>query len=1042
MAARPSHSWLALACLLAGPAAAQTTGAIEGRVVDAASDAPVAGALVTATSPALQGEQTTVSDAQGAFVLALLPAGSYQVEVRHDAYAPGAAKGIAVHLGRAAPAELYLLPAAMQPFEVRVSDLRPTVVLDAQGSTTVTREQLTMVPWGRDARTFEAAALAVPGVLADPYGLQIRGSSSPESSVLIDGVDVADVQYGMQGTTLLQDFVEQVEVKTGGFRAEYGRSMGGVVNAVTRTGGNDFHGSLFVNLSPFEAARHSVGGDGEAVALQVSQRYNLDLGGTLGGPIVRDRLWFFAGFAPQLVSTHVDRIIQARRQGADGGPVLGADGFATTDEVARSRYARTQTSWMFAAKLTWQPAEEHRLTLAVYGNPSRTTGPGDFTSLGELPASGVSPARVRGNESAFLFDTTTGSTDVSLLYAGRLFDRSTWVEASAGFHRQVREFDPTDVQGVPTASLLATPSVLWSERHNLLDPLLQDATTPVAQRGLAACAVRPDGFDPCPVSGYSTGGLGYHTPATAQRLAFGAKVTQLLRGAGKHQLKAGADVALDRLDKQVRFTGGSVFTSQGDGSFVAWTLTDPTAFPLDPQQLAQPATLPTRLVRGASISAFLQDAWAPHPAVVVDVGVRVERQLLYADRAIVDPSTSSTVQGAQLSLTNWMPRLGVSWDFTGRGLSRAYAALGRYYQSVPLSLAAAGLSPSPSQFGLVSGAGCGPGPLLARDPRTCRGIGSLGALGLSPSLVDPGLQGQYLDEFQAGVQLQPLRETSLGLEYVHRAVGRIVEDSFSDPAAVWITNPGAEGSKVPMLLPDGSTATPSRRYDALTLSLNKAFGRGTLLGASYTLSSLRGNYPGLFARENGGQVMANTNSTADSWIYFVNAEGPLDGDTRHAFKVHGAWSVQLDARTTLQLGAAFRAQEGAPINYISGWNNLAVLFLLPRGAGGRLPWVAQLDARAGVSRELAGGLSLGVSLEAFNLLNAQAATAADQTYTLQDAVPLSSVAQLPQAQGCTRQADFINCTPNGQPLLVNPRWGQTTAYQLPFSLRLGARLGF
>src|SRR5207244_2975486 len=134
---------------------------------------------------------------------------------------------------------------------------------------------------GRGARNFEAVATSVPGVQTDGYGLTMNGSSSPETSYIIDGVMVNDPAYGLQGTTLLQDFVQEVDIKTGGYQAEYGRATGGIVNVVTKSGGNEFHGSVFVNWSPFEAPRKQIGFLGQALASQVKQRFNLDFGAEL-----------------------------------------------------------------------------------------------------------------------------------------------------------------------------------------------------------------------------------------------------------------------------------------------------------------------------------------------------------------------------------------------------------------------------------------------------------------------------------------------------------------------------------------------------------------------------------------------------------------------------------------------------------------------------------------------------------------------------------------------------------------------------------------
>src|SRR5207248_3214480 len=145
----------------------------------------------------------------------------------------------------------------------------------------------------------------------------------------------------------------------------------------------------------------------------------------MGGPLVRDKLWFFAGFAPQLLSTGIDRIIQARQDDGTGAALLGSNGIPLTHEVARTRYTHTATSYQFAGKLTWLASEDHRLSLSVYGNPTVSRGANDLPGFGEVLGTGEIPAaRIRGNESTFLFDTVTGSTDAALTYTGKLFGKS------------------------------------------------------------------------------------------------------------------------------------------------------------------------------------------------------------------------------------------------------------------------------------------------------------------------------------------------------------------------------------------------------------------------------------------------------------------------------------------------------------------------------------------------------------------------------------------------------------------------------------------
>src|SRR5213082_3595777 len=300
--------------LLALPALAQTTGTLSGQVVDASSQAPVGDAVVIAQSPALQGEQTAVTDTTGSFEITLLPSGTYTLTVQREGFQPFTQQGLQLRLDRTIKVRLPLVPEALKEQAIEIVAQRPSIaVTTTQQGGTVSKEQMNLVPYGRNGRTFDQVATSIPGVQPDANGgIAMNGAGSPEQNYIIDGVNVSDPAYGTLGTTLIQDFVQEVDVKTGGYQAEYGRATGGIVNVVTKSGGNEFHGSVFVNWSPLEANRKQIGNLGEAIRSQVSQRYNLDFGAELGGPILKDKLWFFAGFAPSLVSRNLNRIISAQ----------------------------------------------------------------------------------------------------------------------------------------------------------------------------------------------------------------------------------------------------------------------------------------------------------------------------------------------------------------------------------------------------------------------------------------------------------------------------------------------------------------------------------------------------------------------------------------------------------------------------------------------------------------------------------------------------------------------------------------------------------
>src|SRR5438552_9808115 len=168
----------ALLFALATPASAQTTGGLSGTVIDAQTQNPVADAVVIATSPALQGEQTAVTDGTGTFEITLLPAGAYTINVQREGYQPFTQSGLTVRLDRTIKIRLQLVPEAVQAGAVEITVAKPVIsTSSAATGSTVSKEQMTLVPYGRGARNFEAVATSVPGVQSDGYGLTMNGSS-------------------------------------------------------------------------------------------------------------------------------------------------------------------------------------------------------------------------------------------------------------------------------------------------------------------------------------------------------------------------------------------------------------------------------------------------------------------------------------------------------------------------------------------------------------------------------------------------------------------------------------------------------------------------------------------------------------------------------------------------------------------------------------------------------------------------------------------------------------------------------------------------
>src|SRR5712692_7431817 len=249
MLARKFHIALliVLSVLVATAAFTQTStsGAIEGKVADR-SGAPLPGVTVELRSPNLQGSQTDVSDAHGRFRFGQLPPGTYSLNATLSGFSTMRQSNLQVGLGRTLTLEVTLSQAVSET--IVVSGAAPVVdVTSLTTGTNVTSQTMQSLPLGRN---YIAAAKLAPGTNADATGVTVYGSSGAENQYIIDGLNTTDLRDGTQGKFMNFDFIQEVEVKTGGLPAEYGRMTGGTINAITKSGGNEYKGDAFVNTSP------------------------------------------------------------------------------------------------------------------------------------------------------------------------------------------------------------------------------------------------------------------------------------------------------------------------------------------------------------------------------------------------------------------------------------------------------------------------------------------------------------------------------------------------------------------------------------------------------------------------------------------------------------------------------------------------------------------------------------------------------------------------------------------------------------------------
>jgi len=290
---------LGLALLLgAGTAFTQElTGTIYGEVTDDQGLA-IPGATVTLTSPSHIQTETRVTGARGDYRVPLLSPGTYTVTVELAGFQTVTFESVALNAGNNIGLDATLSPSGVEETVTVIGEAPLVDVKSNQAMRTLDVDLIENIPLGR---TYSDLLVSMPGVLDSEYSFTptqtVHGSSPRDNLFNIDGAGMNDTTVGYISTEIPIDMIEEVQVTTGGISAEFGLSMGGVFNFVTKSGGNEFSGTLngyyqgeqteWGNLTPdlLEVLPESF--------TETSNIKNQEYGGTVGGPIVRDRAWFF-----------------------------------------------------------------------------------------------------------------------------------------------------------------------------------------------------------------------------------------------------------------------------------------------------------------------------------------------------------------------------------------------------------------------------------------------------------------------------------------------------------------------------------------------------------------------------------------------------------------------------------------------------------------------------------------------------------------------------------------------------------------------------
>jgi outer membrane receptor protein involved in Fe transport len=556
---------LLVAIMIAPAVIAQTstTGAIEGKVTDS-SGATLPGVTVEIQSPQLQGTKTEITDARGMFRFSLLPPGTYSLTASLSGFSPTRQGGINVSLSRVVTLDVRMSSAVVE--QITVTAAAP--VVDVTSTTTganVTAQTMQSLPI---ARNFTAVAQVAPGTNTDATGTTFYGSSGAENQYIIDGLNTTEVRNGREGKTLNFDFIQEVEVKTGGMPAEYGRMTGGVINAITKSGGNQFTGDAFVFDQPrgLRADNASLTERPKTAGSTTDTKSQMDYGADLGGYFVKDRLWFFGAY------NHQDRTRTNNRINSTLviNPTPELPGGYTLP--IGSKIDTKIKSELYAAKLTLRASDNQSVTLSLFGDPTKTNGP--------LFGINGPPTTTNG-------ELKQGGTDYIGRYNG-IFGTTFLVNAEAGHHHE----DAT-TEGPGTA----------------IPQLIDQTVSPNVISG---------GFPFFDQNKYDRdiAKLGFTKFLSTHEFKVGGDYEDMKASVQNFQGGAG-----QRIYKRVR--AGVIYYRHRyyiDDLDPAFNRNDPSTWKIAAPQIAEPET--------KNSSLYLQDSWRVVPNFTVSAGVRWESQEL------------------------------------------------------------------------------------------------------------------------------------------------------------------------------------------------------------------------------------------------------------------------------------------------------------------------------------------------------------------------------------------------------------------------------
>ena len=892
----------------------QTTGALTGTVTDP-KGAVVPGVSVTIEGVSVGFSRTVQTDNDGKFRFGQLPAGNYRVTTAEfSGFAASSSSIVAVTIEKTISLTIVVgISESVNTVQVSGDPLGISVdSSDSKVQTNITPQLIEDLPKGTD---FASLLRVSPATRLEPNsgGFQVDGASGSENSFSVDGQEVTNFRTGTLNSVnnIPTSIVQEVQIKTSGFEAEHGGASGGVVSIATKGGTDQIHGEVGtqIDTAKFQPGNRSAEQVFQPNAL-TQQVYNIIQPkddylnmyptATIGGPIVKKRLWFLGSYSPQIFDTTRNVTYYG------SNPV----NLTVNPSFGTDQYQAKTTSEYAYGRLDANPFNSLRLSTTFLWNPSVIDGllPLSAIAVGGTPSS------------ANLNGTVYTGPALAQLQGGRI-NSNTFT---------------TRGDWTPTSKFLMS----FRYGHGFLNEKGATAygipnVTRFQCSGLASSTAYTTGSAQCERLFQNVSNNSLSLTDVSVRNTFAADASYFINNfGGQHSFKFGYELGKIKNTVSQGYVNTGVVTLQYGRDFNFYGVSGSCAAIPNCIGIGRMQRFGTQgVASNKTQSIYFQDQWKPVSNLSLNLGVRIESENLPGF------NTGSGNVGVPINL-GWgdkiAPRLGASFDPFKDGKTKIFGSFGLFYDRLKFELPRGSfggdfyrrdyfpiLSTNP-EYTFYTPArilGSFTDPVGGGDPSTAGGLSifqsdfripsnlpasTYASLGLPLGAVDPDLKAFRQSEFTVGLQRELNKEFVFSARFTRKNVDHTIEDQanlgFFEAESYIVGNAG-EGLAFDTRKAAGvvKQTTAQRLYNALEIVLTKRLSNNFYFNANYTLSSLYGNYSGLASSD---EVSATTGLGRTSpgvnrfFDYAINGftatgekdNGRLASDRPHVFNAFGGYS--------------------------------------------------------------------------------------------------------------------------------------------------------